>query len=194
MEIDQASPNAAHSPVDAAAAASVASAATPAAVRSTVAEEEAPLVTVTHRCTVNAIHRLWCPALSEQQNQSRWGLPGMAVHGHKYDFEIKFKAPVSRKTGQVVGAGILEDAVHMGVHEVLNHKNLDTEVSFFISRPSTLENVCLFAWRNIGVIIAHTPRQVYEVSVEAEPCPRPNALSVEKTRVTFSGEMGPMSF
>lgn len=47
---------------------------------------------------MNAIHRLWCPALSEQQNQARWGLPGMAVHGHVYHFEIKFKAPVSRKT------------------------------------------------------------------------------------------------
>lgn len=93
------------------------------------------------------------------------------------------------RSGQVVGAAILEDAVHMGVHEVLNHKNLDSDVSFFISRPSTLENVCLFAWRNIGVIIAHTPRQVYEVSVEAEPCPRVDALcSIEKTRVTFSGQ------
>lgn len=89
----------------------------------------------------------------------------------------------------MVGAAILEDAVHMGVHEVLNHKNLDSDVSFFISRPSTLENVCLFAWRNIGVIIAHTPRQVHEVSVEAEPCPRVDALcSIEKTRVTFSGQ------
>ena len=85
------------------------------------------------------------------------------------------------RSGQVVGAAILEDAV-------LNHKNLDSDVSFFISRPSTLENVCLFAWRNIGVIIAHTPRQVYEVSVEAEPCPRTDALSIEKTRVTFSGQ------
>lgn len=93
-----------------------------------------------------------------------------------------------------MGAAILEDAVHMGVHEVLNHKNLDSDVSFFISRPSTLENVCLFAWRNIGVIIAHTPRQVYEVSVEAEPCPRSDALSIEKTRVTFSGQSLPSLF
>lgn len=91
-------------------------------------------------------------------------------------------------SGQVVGAAILEDAVHMGVHEVLNHKNLDSDVSFFISRPSTLENVCLFAWRNIGVIIAHTPRQVYQVTVETEPCPRSDTLSIEKTRVTFSGQ------
>lgn len=121
MEIDHASPSTALSPADPAAAAT---AATPTAA---APEEEAPLVTVTHRCTgaprdgtperegcvhssddiffhlavraaVNAIHRLWCPALSEQQNQARWGLPGMAVHGHVYHFEIKFKAPVSRKT------------------------------------------------------------------------------------------------
>ncbi|GAA5862029.1 hypothetical protein JCM3774_006146 [Rhodotorula dairenensis] len=188
MDIDRPSPRSVLSPSEPISVVSAAATPTP------VPEEEAPLVTVTHRCTVNAIHRLWCPALSEQQNQARWGLPGMAVHGHVYHFEIKFKAPVSRKTGQVVGAAILEDAVHMGVHEVLNHKNLDSDVSFFISRPSTLENVCLFAWRNIGVIIAHTPRQVYEVTVEAEPCPRSDALSIEKTRVTFSGEMGPMTF
>lgn len=125
MEIDHASPSTALSPSEPAAAA------TPAALSATTSlDEEAPLVTVTHRCTgapresvpqrealslmtaessffadrltfdaaVNAIHRLWCPALSEQQNQARWGLPGMAVHGHVYHFEIKFKAPVSRKT------------------------------------------------------------------------------------------------
>ncbi|POY70709.1 hypothetical protein BMF94_6293 [Rhodotorula taiwanensis] len=111
----------------------------------------------------------------------------MAVHGHTYEFQVKSKGPVSRKTGKIADGAIIEDALHMGIHEVLNRKNLDTDVSFFINRPSTLENICLFAWRNVGVIMAHTGTQVYEVSVEADRCPRADGTSIERTRVSFSG-------
>lgn len=91
------------------------------------------------------------------------------------------------RSGQVYGNGLLEDIMHMAIHEVLSSKHLDNDLSFFLSRPSTLENVCLFVWRNINVIMAPHPYDVCEVSVESEPCPKVGGRGMSRTRVTFSG-------
>jgi hypothetical protein len=93
-------------------------------------------------------------------------------------------------SGQVYGNGLLEDIMHMAIHEVLSSKHLDNDLSFFLSRPSTLENVCLFVWRNINVIMAPHPYDVCEVSVESEPCPKVGGRGMSSSRVTFSGASG----
>ncbi|BGP19886.1 hypothetical protein JCM10213_008640 [Rhodosporidiobolus nylandii] len=159
-----------------------------------VQTEQAPLVTVRHSVTVPALHRLLSPHLSEQANLERFGRGGMALHGHEYSFEVVFRGVVCRKTGGVMGTHLLEDVISLAIVEVLSRKNLDIDISFFLSRPSTLENVALFAWRNVSVIMAPHPFDVVEVSVECEPCPRGSGSvhagsRVGRTRVTFTGEM-----
>ncbi|GAA6014567.1 hypothetical protein JCM10207_001647 [Rhodosporidiobolus poonsookiae] len=159
--------------------------------------EQAPLVTVVHKVTVPAVHRLFSPSFSLDDNRKRYGACAMAVHGHDYAFEVKFRGPVCRATGKLMGSELLEDVVTMAIVEVLSRKNLDTDISFFLTRPSTLENVCLFAYRNISVLISPHVYDVCEVSVECEPCPvDPKAgadgslrSGVMRTRVAFSGEM-----
>ena len=91
----------------------------------------------------------------------------------------------------MVGAAPLEDIMGMALVEVLHNRNLDTDVPFFLSRPSTLENIALFVWRNLSVILSAHPQSACEVSVATTPCPRattgPRAMS--RTRVIYSGEM-----
>ncbi|GAA5888408.1 hypothetical protein JCM6882_008611 [Rhodosporidiobolus microsporus] len=163
------------------------------------AQEQAPLVTVTHSVTVSAIHRLFSNALSDTEARGRYGCSAMKLHGHDYTFEIKFRGGVSRKTGQIMGSGLLEDVISLAIYEVLHRKNLE-DVAFFLTRPSTLENLALFAYRNVSVIMSPHPFDVVEVSVESEPCPRDanapggagrggGGTKVGKTKVSFSGEM-----
>ncbi|BGP43200.1 hypothetical protein JCM10449v2_007228 [Rhodotorula kratochvilovae] len=139
---------------------------------------------------VRAVHRLYSSALTEEKNKLRYGLQAMAIHGHTYEFEVKFRGPAHRATGQIGGAGFLEDIMSLSIHEILHARNLDTDIPFFHSRPSTLENVCLTVWRNIGVIMAPHPYNVCEVSVECQPCPKPQGGQViTRSRVSFAGEM-----
>lgn len=77
----------------------------------------------------------------------------------------------------------------LAVHEVLENQNLDTDVPFFLSRPSTLENIALLVYRNLSVILAPSPVSASEVTVETVPCPRAGQRVIQKTRVTFAGEM-----
>ncbi|KAK4052303.1 hypothetical protein OIO90_004384 [Microbotryomycetes sp. JL221] len=152
-------------------------------------DEQAPLVEVVHSTKVNAVHRLWSPSLTEQGNLDRYG-SATALHGHEYTFKIKFRGPVNKVTGEVTAAELLEDVVVMAVTEVLDRKNLDNDISFFLSRPSTLENVCLFAFRNIGVIMRPHPFSCTAVTVETSGCHRSQASKhLTSTSVTYAGEM-----
>ncbi|GAA6001707.1 uncharacterized protein JCM10292_005002 [Rhodotorula paludigena] len=152
------------------------------------AEEQAPLVTLCFSTSVQSVHRLYSSNLSEEKNELRYGVAAMALHGHTYNFELKFRGPVYKSTGQVGGSNVLEEMAGLAIHEVLSNKNLDVDISFFLSRPSTLENVCLFIWRNITVISAPHPFDICEVSVESTPCPRAGIFTT-KQRVSFSGDM-----
>ncbi|KPV72048.1 uncharacterized protein RHOBADRAFT_56180 [Rhodotorula graminis WP1] len=154
-------------------------------------EEQAPLVTIVQCASINVVHRLSSGLLTEEKNLQRYGRMAMSLHGHTLSFEVTFRGPVLRATGQMPGTGPLEDVMAMAVHEVLHNRNLDTDVPFFLSRPSTLENIALFVWRNLSVILSALPQNTCQVSVETTPCPRattgPRAMS--KIRVVYSGEM-----
>ncbi|GAA5839159.1 hypothetical protein JCM9279_002612 [Rhodotorula babjevae] len=154
-------------------------------------EEPAPLVTVVQCASINIVHRLSSSLLSEEKNLQRFGRMAMSLHGHTLDFEIRFRGPVMRATGQMLGAAPLEDVMAMALYEVLQNRNLDTDVPFFLSRPSTLENIALFVWRNLSVILSAHPQSACEVSVATTPCPRattgPRALS--RVKVIYAGEM-----
>lgn len=51
-------------------------------------------------------------------------------------------------------------------------KNLDVDISYFFTRPSTLDNVCLFVWRNLEVVMRPHPYHVAEVKVKVSGCRR----------------------
>lgn len=108
-----------------------------------------------------------------------------------------------------MGTDLLEDVVNMAVVEVLDRKNIvssagshgvssaliscaltqDTDISFFLSRPSTIENVCLFIFRNVGVIMRPHPFSCTQVEVEVAGCMRgPGSKGIHSTIATYTGE------
>lgn len=97
------------------------------------------------------------------------------------------------RRGQIVASDLLEDCVTLAITEVMGRKNLDTDISWFQNRPSTIENIALFAWRNIAVIMKPHPHDVDEVRVKVEGCWRgkePGEGSGRWTVATYRGTSG----
>lgn len=116
----------------------------------------APSITLTHTLSLSALHSLRSPLLpGPLSSQKTYGLAA-SPHPHLYTFHIAVQGALSPATGQLLLAELVEDAVGMALFDVLHHKNLD-EVSWFLKRPSTLPNLALFAWRNLGVILRVHP-------------------------------------
>ncbi|KAI5474537.1 6-pyruvoyltetrahydropterin synthase [Pseudohyphozyma bogoriensis] len=160
-------------------------------------EESSPLLFITYKARVNAVHRLWSSQLSEASNAEKYGA-AMQLHGHTYSFKVTFRGPLCKKTGQVVGTDLLEDVVMLAIGEVLDRKNLDQDISWFHNRPSTLENVALFVWRNIAVIMKPHPHDVDEVKVKVDGCwrgqgPSKSQYGMASMEATYRGEMVPVS-
>ncbi|GAA6007450.1 hypothetical protein JCM11491_004167 [Sporobolomyces phaffii] len=150
--------------------------------------QSAPLVKMRLSCKVNAVHRLWTRHLSEQVNLDRYGA-ATRIHGHEYTFFVTFEGAVCSKTGQMIALDLLEEILPLSIVEHLAHKNLDQDLSYFLGRPSTIENVCMFAWRNIGVVTRPHPIRVVRVEVESEPCRRNEWSSkIGTVRVSYEGE------
>ncbi|GAA5903106.1 uncharacterized protein JCM6883_002699 [Sporobolomyces salmoneus] len=209
MEVDSEAPIVSPPPLHSAQSEPLTSSSSLNMTRSTSSTESAPLVTIQLSCKgqsspprvsdrsaelngrgieVNAVHRLWSSHLSEQANLERYGA-ATSIHGHEYTFYVTFRGPLCAKTGQIIALDLLEEILPLSVTEHLSHKNLDTDLSYFLSRPSTLENLCMFAWRNIGVVTRPHPVRVVKVEVEADACRR-NEFSgkLSKVRVSYEGE------
>lgn len=91
-------------------------------------------------------------------------------------------------SGQIAALDLLEEILPLSVTEHLSNKNLDSDLSYFLSRPSTLENLCMFAWRNIGVVTRPHPIKVVKVEVESHPCKRNEfSAKLERVRVSYEG-------
>eukprot|EP00158_Paraphelidium_tribonemae_P003714 Partr_v1_DN26316_c0_g1_i2_m43322 putative 6-pyruvoyl tetrahydrobiopterin synthase len=95
----------------------------------------------------SAAHRLNSPKLSVEENRIVYGKCNhINGHGHNYDVSVTIRGPIDPTTGMVINIVVLRDALEAVVMDRLDHKNLDMDVDFFSSTPSTTENVCLYIW------------------------------------------------
>ena len=70
----------------------------------------------------------------------------------------------------------------------------DTDISFFLSRPSSIENVCLFIFRNVGVIMRPHPFSCTQVEVEVAGCHRSaSSKGMHSTIAIYTGDMCTLS-
>ena len=139
-----------------------------------------PQLFVTRRETFSCAHRLHSPSLSEEENQAIFGkCNNQYGHGHNYVMEVTVAGHPDKTTGMVVNIADLKVWIKEKVMDVLDHRNIDKEVEYFMNGVvSTTENVAVFCWEQLeGTIPA--PARLYQVKI----------WETEKNIVTYRGEM-----
>lgn len=74
------------------------------------------------------------------------------------------KGPVDPRTGMVENLNELKRAIDVAVMNVLDHKNIDKDVSYFQNVVSTTENVAVFIWNSLKTHL-QKPSLLYEVKI-----------------------------
>ena len=122
-----------------------------------------PLVYITRKETFSASHRLHNPKLSDEENARVFGkCNNKNGHGHNYTVKVTVCGTVDRYTGMVLN--LVELKQHMAsVLEPLDHKNLDMDVPYFKDTCSTVENVAVYIWNELAVLMPQDC--LYEVKV-----------------------------
>lgn len=93
----------------------------------------------------SAAHRLATAALSEAENRRVYGAC-YRHHGHNYALEVTVKGPVG-SDGMVMDAGVLEQAMRTAVVDLVDHRDLDRDVSVLGELPTTGENLAVAFYR-----------------------------------------------
>lgn len=100
--------------------------------------------------TFSASHRLHSPYLTDEENKELYGkCNNFNGHGHNYKVDVMLKGPVDPATGMVINITEMKKAMNMAIMDILDHKNIDKDVPYFGSIPSTAENIAIFIWNQM---------------------------------------------
>lgn len=107
-----------------------------------------PIVTATRRMHFNAAHRVYNPALSDEENRELFGQDANPHgHGHNYVLDVSVTGPVEERTGYVIDLVKLKRIVQREVIDHIDHRNLNMDVPFMRDAIPTTENIVVAMWR-----------------------------------------------
>jgi len=89
-------------------------------------------------------HDDWTP----EQNEETFG-PDARVHGHNYTLEVTVTGPVNPDTGFIVDLGRLKKVVETRVVRLLDHSQIERDISWFKGKQPSSENMVQFIWEQV---------------------------------------------
>ena len=94
-----------------------------------------------------AMHKLWNDDFTEKKNLEVFGkCANPAGHGHNYIIEVTIKTSSSEKDFHIRN---FEKIVNNELIKLVDHKNLNADVSHFNKTIPTIENISIFAWNKL---------------------------------------------
>ena len=105
-------------------------------------------VLVGRRESFNAAHQLCDPDLSDDENRRLFGKCAN-LHGHNYILEVVVARSISPATGYVLDLKRLSDVMTRQVIRDVDHRNLNTDVSWLKGCVPTAENLAQAFWERL---------------------------------------------
>ena len=103
---------------------------------------------VGRRESFNAAHQLFDPGLSEDENRRLFGKCAN-LHGHNYVLEAVVAGEIDQASGYVLDLKLLSDVMCRRVIRDVDHRNLNTDVSWLAGRIPTAENLAAACWERL---------------------------------------------
>ena len=85
------------------------------------------------RESFNAAHRLYDPALSDEENRRVFGKCSN-LHGHNYVLEVVVDGEIDQSNGYVMDLKFLSEVICRRVISDVDHRNLNTDVPWLAGR------------------------------------------------------------
>ena len=105
-------------------------------------------VQVGRRESFSAAHRLYDPDLSEEENRRLFG-KCVSLHGHNYVLEVVVAGGIDPVSGYVLDLKELSDVIGRQVIRDVDHRNLNTDVTWLSGLIPTAENLAMTFWERL---------------------------------------------
>ena len=108
------------------------------------------MIFVTRKAYFSASHRLFNPTFSDERNEAVFDkCNNIYGHGHNYVLEVTVKGLPDPATGYVIDLKDLKRLLDDRIIDLVDHKHLNYDVPFLLGVIPTVENLCVFFWRQI---------------------------------------------
>lgn len=120
------------------------------------------MMIVTAKLDFSAAHRLHNPQRDADWNRHVYDkCDNPTGHGHNYIIEVSVAGAVDPETGMVIDLKRLKDIVRREVIDLVDHKNLNTDVDFLRGLIPTAENLARAFWEKLEGSI--TPGKLWQI-------------------------------
>ena len=125
------------------------------------------MVYLTRRERFSAAHRLFNPALSDEENEKIYGLcANPNWHGHNYILWVTIQGEVNPGTGYVVDLKKLSQIIQEKVIKKVDHKNINTEVEFMKDQFISTENLAKGIWNELKPSLLELGAELHSVKLQ----------------------------
>jgi len=125
------------------------------------------MIYLTRRERFSAAHRLFNPALSDEENEQIYGpCANPNWHGHNYILWVTIRGEVNPKTGYVVDLKQVSRIIREKVITKLDHKNINTEVDFMADQYVSTENLAMGIWKELAPGIEELGIKLHSVKLQ----------------------------
>ena len=125
------------------------------------------MVYLTRRERFSAAHRLFDPALSDEENEKLYGpCSNPNWHGHNYILWITIRGEMDPDTGYVVDLKELSLIIREKVILKLDHRNINLEVDFMKDLRASTENLAIGIWKQLEPSVRELGVELHSVRIE----------------------------
>ena len=114
-----------------------------------------------------AAHRYWNSEWSEEENKDIFG-KDIYIHGHNYLLDITIEGPIYEQSGFIINLKTLNELVKERVINIFDHSQIEKDISWFINRQPSTENMIIFIWHQIYDKIP-LPSKLYKIKLQETP-------------------------
>ena len=112
------------------------------------------MIYITRRETFCAAHRMCRDEWSDEKNLEDFGkCSNPSWHGHNYVLSVTVRGEISEELGFFINLTTLKQIIQEKIIEKVDHRNLNTEVSFMKGKIATTENMAIAFWNEIKTAI-----------------------------------------
>ena len=119
------------------------------------------MIYLTRRERFSSAHRMFREDFSDEQNLDYYGqCSNPEWHGHNYILYVTIKGEVNPELGYLINIKRLKEIIQKYVIEYIDHKNINTQVSFMKDKLASTENIAIAIWdeleehiRNEGAVL-----------------------------------------
>lgn len=125
------------------------------------------MIYLTRRERFSAAHRLFNPALSDQENLEQFGpCANPNWHGHNYILWVTVKGEINPETGYVVDLKEVSKIIKEKIIDKLDHKNINLEVDFMQDQIVSTENLSIAIWKELAGAIRDLGPELHSVKIQ----------------------------